>query len=81
MGFAFDTPTDPYGSMSEADIDTWWAAHVPTRETWWDDAHGYIMRDISSSIPKGHTVTHGVNEARTSYYLTISGPSINKSWT
>jgi hypothetical protein len=82
MGFAFDTPNNPYSSaMSEADIDTWWSAHVPTRETWWDDAHGYIMRDIGSRIPVGHTIEHGVNEAGTSYYLTISGPAINKSWT
>jgi hypothetical protein len=80
MGFAFDTPNDPYGSMTEADIDTWWASKDRTAEHGWDDAHGYIMRDISSSIPKGHTCKWGVNDAGTKYFLTISGPNINKTW-
>jgi len=82
MGFAFDTPNNPYKDpMTEADIDAWWASHDATLSHWWDDAHGYILRDISSRIPKGHTIEHGVNDSKTSYYLTISGPNINKSWT
>ena len=81
MGFAFDTPNDPYGSMTEADIDTWWASKDRTIEAGWDDADGYIRTHILPGMPKGHTVKWGVNDARTSYYLTVSGPSINKSWT
>ena len=81
MGFAFDTPNNPYSeAMSEADIDTWWASKDRTMPAGWDDAHGYVMRDISSRIPKGHTIKHGVNDAGNKYFLTISGPNINKTW-
>ena len=56
MGFAFETPADPYGDVSESDIDTWWASKDRTTPHGWDDAHGYIMRDISSGIPAGHSL-------------------------
>tara|TARA_Y100001972_G_C7378136_1_gene198383 strand:+ start:43 stop:288 length:246 start_codon:yes stop_codon:yes gene_type:complete len=81
MGFAFDTPTNPYSAMSQSDIDTWWASKDRTVEHGWDDAHGYIMRDIGSSIPAGHTIKHGLNDEGKKYYLAISGPNINKTWT
>ena len=82
MGFAFDTPVNPYSdAMLESDIDTWWASKDRTVAHGWDDAHGYIMRNISSRIPKGHTIKHGINDAGNKYYLIISGPNINKSWT
>ena len=82
MGFAFDTPVDPYADgMTESDIDTWWASKDRTMEHGWDDADGYIRCNIVSSIGKGHTCKWGVNDAGTSYYLTINGPTINKSWT
>ena len=54
MGFAFDTPTNPYSAMSQSDIDTWWASKDRTVAHGWDDAHGYIMKDISSSIQRSH---------------------------
>ena len=83
MGFAFDTPTDPYKvAMDQTDIDTWWGDGSKAKITHWhDDAHGYIMRDISSRIPAGHNIKHGVDKNSGNYYLTISGPNINKSWT
>ena len=81
MGFAFDTPSDPYGDVSESDINTWWASKDRTTAHGWDDAHGYIMREIGSGIPAGHTIRHGLNDAGNKYFLTISGPAINKSWT
>ena len=81
MGFAFDNPSDPYGDVSESDINTWWASKDRTTPHGWDDAHGYIMREIGSGIPAGHTIKHGLNDAGNKYYLTISGPAINKSWT
>ena len=72
---------DPVGSISQADIDNWWgvkATHLPHN---YDDCDGYIRNTITAGIGEGHTVTHGVKEDGTGYYLTISGPSINKSWT
>ena len=81
MGLAFENPTNPYSAMSQSDIDTWWASKDRTVAHGWDDAHGYIMRDIGSSIPAGHTIKHGLNDAGNKYFLTISGPNINKSWT
>ncbi len=81
MGLAFENPTNPYSAMSQSDIDTWWASKDRTVAHGWDDAHGYIMRDIGSSIPAGHTIKHGLNDAGNKYYLTISGPNINKTWT
>ena len=81
MGFAFDTPVNPYATaMTEADIDKWWASKDRTMTHGWDDAHGYIMRDVSSRIPAGHTIKHGINDAGNKYFLTISGPNINKTW-
>ena len=83
MGLGFDTPTNPYAVvMEQADIDTWWGDGSKAKITYWhDDAHGYIMRDISSRIPAGHNIKHGVDKNSGNYYLTISGPNINKSWT
>ena len=82
MGFGFENPVNPYSeAMSQSDIDTWWSSKDRTVEHGGDDAHGYIMRDISSRIPAGHSIKHGVNDAGNKYFLTISGPEINKSWT
>ena len=50
MGFAFDTPNHTVQYY----IDTWWASKDRTIEAGWDDAHGYIMKDISSSIKRSH---------------------------
>ena len=80
MGFAFDNAVDPYSTLGESDIDTWWASKDRTLAQGWDDAHGYIMRNICSSIPKGHTVKHGLNDAGNKYFLSITGPNINKTW-
>jgi len=79
MAFGGDA-VDPVGSVSESDIDTWWASKDRTLEHGFDDAHGYIMRQIVSGIGAGHQVKHGVVDGGGAYFLTISGPSINKTW-
>ena len=36
MGFAFDTPVNPYATaMSESDIDTWWGDGSKAKITHW----------------------------------------------
>ena len=80
MGFAFDNPTNPVGTVTESDIDTWWSKGAPETESWWDDADGYIRLQIVPGIPKGHNCKWGVNDAGNKYYLTISGSAINKTW-
>lgn len=83
MGLGFDNPVNPYATaMSEADIDTWWGDGTKAQiQHWHDDAHGYILRDVTSRIPAGHNIKHGVDKVTGHYFLTISGPTINKSWT
>ena len=80
MAFAGDA-VNPITAQDTSTIDTWWASKDRTVEAGWDDADGYIRTRILPGMPKGHTVKWGVNDARTGYYLTVSGPSINKSWT
>tara|TARA_R110002074_G_scaffold84956_2_gene188134 strand:+ start:79 stop:327 length:249 start_codon:yes stop_codon:yes gene_type:complete len=71
---------DPVGTITETNIDTWWASKDRTIEHGWDDAHGHITKVISQGIPAGHSVKHGLNDAGNKYYLTISGDNINKTW-
>ena len=80
MAFAGDA-VNLITAQDTSSIDTWWASKDRTVEHGWDDADGYIRTYIMPGVPKGHTVKWGVNDARNGYYLTISGPSINKSWT
>lgn len=79
MAFAGDA-VNPITAQDTSSIDTWWASKDRTMVAGWDDADGYIRTFIIPGVPKGHTCKWGVNDAGTSYYLTISGPSINKSW-
>ena len=72
--------SDPYGDITLSDIDTWWASQAPTDSSTWSNMFTYIMKDVISGIPSGHTVEHGPNDGETSYYLTISGSTINKTW-
>ena len=72
---------DPVGTVTESDIDTWWAAKNTALPHNYDDCDGYIRHEITVGIGIGHTVTHGVKEDGSGYFLTISGPSINRSWT
>ena len=69
---------DPVGTVSESDIDTWYASKDRTTEHGWDDAHAYVTQIISQGIPAGHTVKHGVDSGK--YFLKISGDNINKTW-
>jgi len=69
---------DAVGSVSQSDIDTWYASKDRTAEHGWDDAHAYVTQIISQGIPAGHTVKHGVESGK--YFLTISGDNINKTW-
>tara|TARA_B100000214_G_scaffold265351_1_gene196468 strand:+ start:170 stop:412 length:243 start_codon:yes stop_codon:yes gene_type:complete len=69
---------DPVGTVSQSDIDTWYASKDRTVEHGWDDAHAYVTQIISQGIPSGHTVKHGVQGGK--YFLTISGDNINKTW-
>jgi len=71
---------DPVGTVTEADIDTWWANGNPTASHWFDDANGDILRTIIPGVGAGHTIEYGPNDAGTSYVLKITGPSINKTW-
>ena len=80
MAFAGDA-VNPITAQDTSSIDTWWASKDMTPEHSWDDADGYIRTYIMPGVPKGHTVKWGVNDARNGYYLTVSGSSINKSWT
>jgi len=69
---------DPVGTVSEADIDTWYASKDRTVEQGWDDAQGYVMQHIAQGIPAGHTVKHKIKDNK--FWLQISGPTINKIW-
>jgi hypothetical protein len=80
MAFAGDA-VNPITAQDTSSIDTWWASKDRTMVAGWDDADGYIRTFIIPGVPKGHTCKWGVNDAGNRYYLTISGPSINKSWT
>lgn len=71
---------NPITAQDTSSIDTWWASRHPERTTWWDDADGYIRTYIVPGVPQGHQVKWGVNDAGDRYYLTISGPTINKTW-
>lgn len=73
-------PIDPVGTVTEADIDTWWNGKDRTLEHGFDDAQAYIMQHIAQGIGAGHTLTHGIVDGGGAYFLTISGPSINKTW-
>jgi hypothetical protein len=80
MAFAGDA-VNPITAQDTSSIDTWWASKDRTIQHGFDDADGYIRTYILPGVPKGHNVKWGVNDAGNSYYLTISGPNINKSWT
>jgi len=80
MAFA-GAAVNPITAQDTSTIDTWWASKDRTAEHGWDDADGYIRTYIMPGVPKGHTVKWGVNNARTGYYLKVSGPTINKTWT
>jgi hypothetical protein len=69
---------DPVGTVSEANIDTWYASKDRTVEHGWDDAHGYVVQHITSGIPPGHTVKCKVKDNK--FWLSISGSTINKVW-
>ena len=73
-------PVDPYGSLDESGIDTWWSTQTPGDSATWDAMFKYIMMTVVSSIGEGHTVEHGPNDADDSYELKISGDTINKTW-
>ena len=84
MGFAFDTPTNPVGTVTEADIDAYWKKYDDRGDTsntsHYDDMDQYFRTVVTAGIPSGHNVKWGINDAGTKYYLTISGPNINKTW-
>ncbi len=79
MAFAGDA-VNPITVQDTSSIDTWWASKDRTMVAGWDDADGYIRTFIIPGVPKGHTCKWGVNDAGNCYYLTISGPNINKTW-
>jgi hypothetical protein len=79
MALAGDN-NQPVTAQDVSDIDTWWASKDRSIPHGWDDADGYIRTYIMPGVPKGHTCKWGVNEAGNGYYLTISGDSINKTW-
>ncbi len=84
MGFAFDSPTNPVGTVTEADIDAYWKTYDDRGDTAepsnYNDMDDYFRTVVTAGIPAGHTVKWGVNDAGTKYFLTISGSSINKTW-
>ena len=69
---------DPVGSMSEAQIDTWYASKDRTMSHGWDDADNYVRKVITQAIGAGHTVKNKVKNGK--FWLQISGPTINKIW-
>ena len=83
MAFA-GAAIDPVGSVSESDIDSYWTTQNNKGATSdvsnYNDMDYYFRTHITAGIPKGHTVKWGVNDAGTKYFLTISGPNINKTW-
>jgi len=79
MAFA-GTNINPITAQDTSSIDTWWASKDRTVVHGFDDADGHIRTYIVPGVPKGHTCKWGVNDAGNSYYLTISGPTINKNW-
>jgi hypothetical protein len=81
MAFA-GAAVNPITAQDISTIDAWWGDGSEAKITHWhDDADGYIRTWILPGVPKGHTIKHGVHKSTGHYYLTISGPSINKSWT
>jgi hypothetical protein len=83
MAFA-GAATDPVGSISESDIDSYWATQNSKDATSdvsnYNDMDYYFRTVVCAGIPSGHTCKWGVNDAGTKYFLTISGPNINKTW-
>ena len=83
MAFA-GTSVDPVGTITEANIDSYWATQNSKDATSdvsnYNDMDYYFRTVVCAGIPKGHTCKWGVNDAGTKYFLTISGPNINKTW-
>ena len=79
MAFAGDA-VNPITAQDTSSIDTWWASKDRTVVHGFDDADGYIRTYIVPGVPAGHTCKWGINDAGTKYFLTISGPNINKTW-
>lgn len=69
---------DPVGNVTEANIDTWYASKDRTVAHGWDDAKDYVMKHISQGVGAGHTVKCKVKDSK--FWLSVSGPSINKIW-
>ena len=77
MGFAFDSPTNPVGTVTEADIDAYWKTYDDRGDTSnasnYNDMDDYFRKHVTAGIPVGHTVKWGVKDAGKKYFLTISG--------
>jgi len=83
MAFA-GTAIDPVGTITEANIDSYWTTQNSKGTTSdvsnYNDMDYYFRTVVCAGIPSGHTCKWGVNDAGTKYFLTISGPNINKTW-
>jgi hypothetical protein len=83
MAFA-GTAIDPVGTITEANIDSYWntfdARGDTSNPTNYNDMDYHFRTVVCAGIPIGHTCKWGVNDAGTKYFLTISGPNINKTW-